>query len=87
MSRPEHLAPPEIFYNESEALKYTKNSRVISIQKEMTDRAIQLLNLPSDECCLILDIGCGSGLSGEVLEEDGHFWVGLDISPSMLGLN
>jgi 18S rRNA (guanine1575-N7)-methyltransferase len=34
-----------------------------------------------------LDIGCGSGLSGEVLEEDGHFWVGMDISPSMLSID
>lgn len=27
---------------------------------------------------------CGSGLSGQVLEENGHFWVGVDISPAML---
>ena len=30
--RPEHTAPPEIFYNESEALKYTQNSRIAAIQ-------------------------------------------------------
>ena len=24
------------------------------------------------------------GLSGECLDENGHFWVGMDISPSML---
>lgn len=29
---------------------------------------------------------CGSGLSGQVLEEEGHFWVGVDISPSMLDI-
>lgn len=34
---------------------------------------------------LLLDIGCGSGLSGDVIEENGHMWVGLDISKSMLG--
>jgi 18S rRNA (guanine1575-N7)-methyltransferase len=28
--------------------------------------------------------GCGSGLSGETLSEDGHHWIGLDISASML---
>ena len=52
----------------------------------MAERAIELLNI-SDErgSCLILDIGCGSGLSGEVLEEYGHRWIGVDISPSMLG--
>lgn len=50
----------------------------------MTDRAIELLALP-DTPCFILDIGCGSGLSGAVLEEDGHYWVGMDISKDMLG--
>jgi 18S rRNA (guanine1575-N7)-methyltransferase len=30
--RPEHTAPPEIFYNEEEARKYTTNSRMIAIQ-------------------------------------------------------
>lgn len=30
---------------------------------------------------------CGSGLSGEVLTEQGHYWVGFDISKSMLGKN
>lgn len=33
---------------------------------------------------MLLDIGCGSGLSGEILDEEGHIWVGMDISPSML---
>ena len=34
----------------------------------------------------ILDVGCGSGLSGEILTEEGHIWVGMDIAPSMLGI-
>jgi SAM-dependent methyltransferase len=34
---------------------------------------------------LILDIGCGSGLSGEILEDEGHIWCGVDISGHMLG--
>lgn len=33
----------------------------------------------------LLDIGAGSGLSGEILTEEGHEWVGLDISGGMLG--
>lgn len=32
MPRPEVQAPPEIFYNESEARKYTTSSRIIEIQ-------------------------------------------------------
>lgn len=50
----------------------------------MTDRALELLNLPPDQPAMLLDIGCGSGLSGEILDEEGHIWVGMDISPSML---
>ncbi|KAJ2897389.1 18S rRNA (guanine1575-N7)-methyltransferase [Coemansia aciculifera] len=84
MSRPEHVAPPELFYGETEAKKYTGNSRIAAIQAEMTMRAVELLNLADDSSHYLLDIGCGSGLSGEVLEEDGHIWVGMDIAPSML---
>ncbi|KAJ3322651.1 Williams Beuren syndrome chromosome region 22 protein [Boothiomyces sp. JEL0866] len=83
-SRPEHTAPPEIFYNDVEAKKYTQNSRIISIQNEMSYRAIELLNLPDDKICYILDIGCGSGLSGDCLSDEQHVWVGMDISKSML---
>ena len=51
----------------------------------MTYRALELLNLPPDEPAFLLDIGCGSGLSGEILTEEGYDWVGLDVAPSMLG--
>lgn len=42
----------------------------------MCERAIELLALPEDQTCLILDIGCGSGLSGTAIEEAGHMWIG-----------
>jgi len=82
--RPEHLAPPEIFYGEDEARKYTTNSRMIEIQEQMSTRALELLALPEDQPSLILDLGCGSGLSGEAIEEAGHQWIGFDISKAML---
>lgn len=82
--RPEHQAPPEIFYNEAEAQKYTTNSRMIEIQDQMTSRALELLMLPPDRPALLLDLGCGSGLSGETITEHGHSWIGMDISPAML---
>ncbi|XP_028133104.2 probable 18S rRNA (guanine-N(7))-methyltransferase [Diabrotica virgifera virgifera] len=86
MSRPEHLSPPEIFYNQDEARKYTQNTRIIDIQVQMSERAIELLLLPEDKPCFLLDIGCGSGLSGSVLEDQGHFWVGMDIAEAMLDI-
>jgi 18S rRNA (guanine1575-N7)-methyltransferase len=56
----------------------------------MTNRALELLDL--DTPSMILDIGCGSGLSGEILssidpsEGGPHIWVGMDISASMLDI-
>uniref|UniRef100_A0A8C1YLD0 18S rRNA (guanine-N(7))-methyltransferase n=1 Tax=Cyprinus carpio TaxID=7962 RepID=A0A8C1YLD0_CYPCA len=82
--RPEHMAPPEVFYNEQEAKKYSQNSRMIEIQTQMSERAVELLSLPEDQPCYLLDVGCGSGLSGDYLSEAGHYWVGVDISTAML---
>ncbi|XP_055346682.1 probable 18S rRNA (guanine-N(7))-methyltransferase [Paramacrobiotus metropolitanus] len=82
--RPEYHAPPEIFYNDDEARKYTSNSRIMGIQVELAERALELLSLPEGNPCYLLDLGCGSGLSGETITNAGHFWVGMDISSSML---
>ena len=84
MSRPEHICPPEYFYNEKEAAKYHSSSRMVKIQEELSNRAIELLNLDQDKEYFLLDVGCGSGLSGEALTNAGHAWVGVDISESML---
>ena len=83
-TRPEYAAPPELFYNEDEAVKYTRNTRMLKIQAQITERAIELLNLPSKQTSFLLDIGCGSALSGTIVSDNGHKWVGMDISPSML---
>lgn len=116
--RPELAAPPDVFYNDAEARKYTTNSRMIEIQvcfgvltmnttdktqaetsnthppthpthlqAALTERALELLALPSDgRRRLLLDLGCGSGLSGDALAAAGHAWAGLDIAPAMLAV-
>jgi 18S rRNA (guanine1575-N7)-methyltransferase len=84
MSRPEAACPPDLYYDETEARKYDSSSRIIHIQREITNRALEMLNLPEDRPSYILDIGCGSGLSGLALEESGHYWIGCDISRDML---
>lgn len=60
------------------------STRMIEIQLTMSERAVELLCLPEDQPCHILDLGCGSGLSGETLTEQGHIWTGVDISQAML---
>ena len=75
---------PASYYDAKEAKKYDGSSRMKHIQNEITNRAIELLALPAGKACYLLDIGCGSGLSGVALEKAGHYWVGCDISGSML---
>ncbi|KAM4054377.1 methyltransferase involved in williams-Beuren syndrome domain-containing protein [Hirsutella rhossiliensis] len=88
MSRPEDTLAADVHYNDAEARKYTTSSRIQNIQASMTRRALELLDLRGPS--LLLDVGCGSGLSGEILSAldpaDGgpHTWVGMDLAPSML---
>ena len=84
MSRPEGSMPPDMFYGETESRKYDSSSRMINIQAEISSRAIEMLAFSDDKPKYILDIGCGSGLSGNALEEAGHYWLGCDISKMML---
>eukprot|EP00922_Rhytidocystis_sp_ex-Travisia-forbesii_P069216 GHVS01103267.1.p1 GENE.GHVS01103267.1~~GHVS01103267.1.p1 ORF type:complete len:250 (+),score=47.69 GHVS01103267.1:261-1010(+) len=53
----------------------------------MTTRAAELCLLPPQGNSLVLDVGCGSGLSGEVLTGLGHQWIGVDLSPDMLAVS
>jgi len=82
--RPEHQKPPEIFYDDTEAKKYAKSTRMQDIQTKLAERALELLSLPQGSSKLLMDIGCGTGISGSILKNAGHFWVGLDISEAML---
>ncbi|THU51498.1 hypothetical protein C4D60_Mb06t31670 [Musa balbisiana] len=54
MLRPEVQAPPDLFYNEAEARKYTTSSRIIEIQAKISERAVELLALPNDG---VVDLG------------------------------
>ncbi len=40
--------------------------RIMSIQSEMSERALELLALPDDQPSFILDLGCGSGDSIDI---------------------
>lgn len=82
--RPEQVAPAEVFYNYDEAQKYAQNTRMIEIQREMTERALEILAIPEGKQKLLLDVGAGTGISGGVLSEYAHMWVGTDISKGML---
>ncbi|KAH1100223.1 hypothetical protein GYH30_035401 [Glycine max] len=76
------VVPPENFYDDVEARKYTSFSHIVQIQ-----RALELLALPDDHVPkLLLDISCGSRFSGKTLSENGHHWIEIGISASMLNV-
>ncbi|KAH9412259.1 hypothetical protein HK407_01g01520 [Ordospora pajunii] len=84
MSIPELEGPAEQYYDEEQSKKYTQNSRICHVQTELAWRCIELLGV--EKGGLVLDVGCGSGLSGAVLSDCGYPWVGIDISEDMLSL-
>lgn len=82
--RPEHTGPANEFYSTTGAAKYAASSRINQVQTSLAERCLELLALPGQQPALLLDIGAGTGLSGTVLTDAGHHWVGTDISEAML---
>jgi len=68
-------------------MKYALNSRMIEIQRELATRALEILAIPRGQQRLLLDVGAGTGISGSILSETGHMWVGTDISMGMLNVS
>jgi len=74
---------PETYFSKEAAEHYDKSPRMRKVQKELTERAIELLELKKGK---ILDVGCGTGFSLAILEEQGFDPVGIDISKPMLDI-
>lgn len=56
MSRPELQTPPELFYNDKMSRKYNSNSRMVGIQAEISDRCIELLNIPVSTMAILVTL-------------------------------
>jgi len=78
------LDPPYVYFSGDNVEKHTKAQHYIAIQQKLTERAIELMKLDVDYPPLILDIGCGSGIGGEMINGKGGIFVGVDIAPEML---
>lgn len=59
MSRPELQRPPELFYDEEMSRKYHSNSRMVGIQADISERCIELLNIPVSAKSLLGIAGFG----------------------------
>lgn len=81
---PEDYILPEIFYTDERAKHYEQNTRIQKIQREMTLRALEILKI--EPPAIFLDLGCGTGISMEVLRQAGFEGKGIDIADSMLNI-
>ncbi|MFX1298170.1 MAG: class I SAM-dependent methyltransferase, partial [Promethearchaeota archaeon] len=79
---PEDHVLPEIYYTKERAKQYEQNSRMQRIQREMTQRALEILDVKPP--ALFLDVGCGTGISMQVAKEEGFEIIGVDIAEPML---
>ena len=79
--KPEELIEkPEDYFDSEFADKYEKSGAYRRIQKKMTERILELMEINKG---LILDIGCGTGFSAEIAENHGEV-IGIDKSLEML---
>ena len=69
------------YYGKEEALKYEKGSGMKKVQFEITSRAIELLGLKTGK---VLDVGCGTGFSLEILKENRFEVTGVDVAEEMV---
>ena len=81
---PEDYILPELYYTEERAKQYEQNSRIQKIQREMTQRALEILNITPP--AIFLDVGCGTGISMQVLKEARFEGMGIDIAEPMLAI-
>lgn len=79
---------PNDFYTEEEANRYNQNNNMKKIQQELTKISLELSKPISDKKSInILDVGCGTGFSLELLKELGYLNIkGIDPSKEMISL-
>jgi 18S rRNA (guanine1575-N7)-methyltransferase len=74
---------PETYFSKEAARNYDKSPRMKKVQHELTERAVELLELDNGK---VLDVGCGTGFSMQVLVDHGLECIGIDISQPMLDI-
>lgn len=77
--------PAHLYYTGENVDKATSGQHYVAVQEKLTTRAIELIGL--DQATIpkmVLDVGCGSAISGHILQEMNHMFVGVDVAPEML---
>ena len=79
----EFYVNPETYFSKEAAKNYDRSPRMKKVQRELTERTVELLGIDKGT---VLDAGCGTGFSLQVLEEHGFECIGIDISQPMLDI-
>ncbi|MFA6049348.1 MAG: class I SAM-dependent methyltransferase [Candidatus Micrarchaeia archaeon] len=82
--RPEQSFSALEYYESEEGKSHVEKNAVRKIQRGLTMRALLLAKIPLQE--KLLDAGCGSGYSLELLKEAGYKAQGFDLSPRLVAL-
>jgi ubiquinone/menaquinone biosynthesis C-methylase UbiE len=81
--RPEDLyETPDQYFTLKTIKKYSKASHMRRTERKITGRILELLDDPDPG--KVIDLGCGWGFASELLMEEGHEVVGIDILEDML---
>ena len=68
-----------------EAARYDAVAKDTRVQEELTLECLDLLALDRRHGAqLVLDVGCGGGLSSDVVQRAGHFCLACDVNPQMI---
>ena len=73
------------YYADGEASRYSYCQQTQDIQRDLAMACIRLMKPAlTSKRSLLLNIGCGSGLCGNVVSDAGIEWIGADVSRYML---
>jgi SAM-dependent methyltransferase len=89
LSRPEEIySNSNDFYTKEESKRYNGNTGMKNTQEKLTKIALELINFNKNKKHKILDIGCGTGFSLDLLvnsyNQDKKDLLGIDPSKNML---
>mmetsp|Transcript_6320 Transcript_6320/g.12799 ORF Transcript_6320/g.12799 Transcript_6320/m.12799 type:complete len:201 (+) Transcript_6320:70-672(+) len=85
MILPEKNVYPELFYQVEEAKNFLRSNRLVKIQSYLSSKGYDLLGVPDQrKPKFFVDLGCGTGLTQNLLFFKKNFTFGLDLVFDMI---
>jgi 18S rRNA (guanine1575-N7)-methyltransferase len=85
MCFPEINSTPEIYFNQNLVIQYFSSNRIIKVQTRLSFRALAILGIleklgPN----ILVNLGCGTGVTEKLTPVEKNFTIGLDVSYFMM---